>query len=58
MQRMGMSEDQRRSDYRRSPARVLVLISVLTSEEACDIALDYGLDPTVDDEQAFDILPE
>ncbi|KAI9632388.1 uncharacterized protein MKK02DRAFT_19911 [Dioszegia hungarica] len=46
MQRLGLSEDQRRSDY------------LLTSEEACNIALEYGLDPTVDDERTFDIFPE
>jgi translation initiation factor IF-2 len=32
--------------------------TVLTSEEAIDIALEYGFNPVVDDEKSFDILPE
>jgi len=31
---------------------------VLSAEEACDIALEYGFNPVVDDEAAFDIFPE
>ncbi|ORY27498.1 hypothetical protein BCR39DRAFT_538296 [Naematelia encephala] len=46
MARMGMPEEQRRPDY------------LLTAEQACDVALEYGLNPIIDDERAFDILPE
>jgi translation initiation factor IF-2 len=31
---------------------------VLTSEDACNIALEYGFNPLVDDEKSFDIVPE
>lgn len=45
-----------------SGRRVTMLVKrlcvVLTSEEAIDIALEYGFNPVVDDEKAFDILPE
>ena len=46
MNRLGMTADQQKSDY------------MLTSEQACDVALELGLDPVVDDEAAFDIYPE
>lgn len=31
---------------------------ILTSEEACEIAIDFGFDPIVDDDKAFDLLEE
>ena len=46
MKRLDMTEDQRRSDY------------TLTAEEACNLALEYGFNPVVDDEAAFDIFPD
>ncbi|WWC68814.1 translation initiation factor IF-2 [Kwoniella pini CBS 10737] len=46
MSRLDMSEDQRRSDY------------LLNAEQACDIAIEYGFDPIVDDEASFDIYPD
>ncbi|WWC60108.1 translation initiation factor IF-2 [Kwoniella dejecticola CBS 10117] len=46
MSRLDMSEDQRRSDY------------LLNAEQACDIAIEYGFDPVVDDEASFDIYPD
>lgn len=46
MQKMGMSSEKLRPDY------------ILNEEEACDIALEFGFNPTVDDEAAFDLLPE
>ncbi len=30
----------------------------LTAEQACDLALEYGFNPVVNDEAAFDIYPE
>jgi len=30
----------------------------LNAEEACDVALEFGFNPIVDDEAAFDLLPE
>ena len=41
-----MTEDQRRPDY------------IMSAEEAINIALEYGFDPIVDDEAAFDIYPD
>jgi hypothetical protein len=32
--------------------------AVMSSEEACNIALEYGFNPVVDDERSFDIYPE
>jgi translation initiation factor IF-2 len=58
---MGMEEEQRRSDYcewQECCDAVLVLTTVLGSEQACDIALEYGFNPVVDDEKSFDILPQ
>ena len=46
MMHLDMTEDQRRPDY------------ILTAEQACDVALEYGFNPIVDDEAAFDILPD
>lgn len=46
MMQLDMSEDQRRSDY------------LLSSEEACNIAIEYGYNPIVDDDASFDIYPE
>ncbi|OCF45095.1 hypothetical protein I317_01148, partial [Kwoniella heveanensis CBS 569] len=46
MMRLDMSEDQRRSDY------------LLNAEQACDIAIEYGFNPVVDDEASFDIYPD
>ena len=46
MMRLDMTEDQRRSDY------------ILTAEEACNLALEYGFNPVVDDEATFDIFPD
>ncbi|WWD16698.1 translation initiation factor IF-2 [Kwoniella shandongensis] len=46
MMRLDMSEDQRRSDY------------LLSAEEACNIAIEYGYNPVVDDEASFDIYPD
>ncbi|WRT65515.1 translation initiation factor IF-2 [Kwoniella shivajii] len=46
MMRLDMSEDQRRSDY------------LIGAEQACDIAIEYGFDPVVDDEASFDIYPD
>ncbi|WVQ62787.1 translation initiation factor IF-2 [Kwoniella botswanensis] len=46
MSRLDMTEDQRRSDY------------LLNAEQACDIAIEYGFDPVVDDEASFDIYPD
>ena len=46
MQRVGLRDEKQRADY------------ILNAEEACDIALEFGFNPTVDDEAAFDLLPE
>lgn len=46
MMQLDMSEDQRRSDY------------LLNAEEACNIAIEYGYNPIVDDDASFDIYPE
>ncbi|KIR42330.1 translation initiation factor IF-2 [Cryptococcus deuterogattii 99/473] len=46
MMQLDMSEDQRRSDY------------LLSSEEACNIAIEYGYNPIVDDDASFDIYPD
>ncbi|WWD08829.1 translation initiation factor IF-2 [Kwoniella europaea PYCC6329] len=46
MSRLDMTEDQRRSDY------------LLNAEQACDIAIEYGFDPVVDEEASFDIYPD
>ena len=46
MTQLGMKEDQRRSDY------------ILNSEDAVNIAIDFGYDPIIDDEAFFDILPD
>ncbi|WVR03987.1 translation initiation factor IF-2 [Kwoniella sp. DSM 27419] len=46
MARLDMSEDQRRPDY------------LLNAEQSCDIALEYGFNPVVDDEASFDIYPD
>ncbi|WWC87684.1 translation initiation factor IF-2 [Kwoniella dendrophila CBS 6074] len=46
MLRLDMSEDQRRSDY------------LLNAEQACNIAIEHGFDPVVDDEASFDIYPD
>ncbi|AFR92710.2 translation initiation factor IF-2 [Cryptococcus neoformans var. grubii H99] len=46
MMQLDMSEDQRRSDY------------LLSAEEACNIAIEYGYNPIVDDEASFDIYPD
>lgn len=46
MMRTGMDEDHRRPDY------------ILNAEQACDIAIEYGFNPVVDDERAFDIFPD
>ncbi|KAE8541289.1 translation initiation factor IF-2 [Cryptococcus gattii VGV] len=46
MIQLDMSEDQRRSDY------------LLSSEEACNIAIEYGYNPIVDDDASFDIYPD
>jgi translation initiation factor IF-2 len=35
-----------------------LIVLVLTAEEACNIALEYGFNPVVDDERSFDIYPE
>ena len=61
MMRLGMEEDQRRPDYcelKISCQRICRSYTVLTSEDACNIALEYGFNPVVDDEKAFDIFPE
>lgn len=65
MMRLGLSEDQRRADFREYHVPrglhvwcVFADLIVLTAEQACDIALEYGFNPTVDDERSFDILPE
>jgi hypothetical protein len=34
------------------------LRTVLTTDEAVDLAIEYGVNPIIDDELAFDILPE
>lgn len=41
-----MSKEKQRADY------------MLTTDEAVDIALEFGFNPVVDDEAAFDLLPE
>lgn len=46
MRRLGMSIEKHRADY------------ILNGEEACDIALEFGFDPIIDDEAAFDLLSE
>ncbi|KAK8861396.1 translation initiation factor IF-2 [Kwoniella newhampshirensis] len=46
MMRLDMSDDQRRSDY------------LMSAEEACNIAIEYGYNPVVDDEASFDIYPD
>ena len=46
MNRIGMNEDQLRGDF------------LLGAEDACNIALEFGFNPTIDDEKTFDILPE
>lgn len=64
--RLGMSEDQRRADFCKHPhlqqqyrcTDMIADVPVLTAEEACNIALEYGFNPEVDDERSFDILPE
>jgi translation initiation factor IF-2 len=64
MAKLGMSEDQSRPDY--SACRLHVpfypqiadILTVLTSEEACNMAIEYDLNPVVDDERSFDIYPE
>lgn len=38
--------------------RPTILTIVLSAEQACDIALEYGFNPVVDDEKSFDILPQ
>ncbi|ORX36345.1 hypothetical protein BD324DRAFT_580627 [Kockovaella imperatae] len=46
MAQLGMTEEQRRSDY------------MLTEEEAVNVALEFGFDPKIDDEAFFDIIPQ
>jgi translation initiation factor IF-2 len=46
MRSVGLDEDKQRADY------------ILNADEACDVALEFGFNPTVDDEASFDILPE
>ncbi|ODO09433.1 translation initiation factor IF-2 [Cryptococcus amylolentus CBS 6273] len=46
MLQLEMTEDERRPDY------------LLSAEQACNIAIEYGYNPIVDDEASFDIYPE
>ncbi|WVQ73734.1 translation initiation factor IF-2 [Cryptococcus sp. DSM 104548] len=46
MMQLEMTEDERRPDY------------LLSAEQACNIAIDYGYNPIVDDEASFDIYPD
>ena len=46
MNKLRMTDGQRRPDY------------ILTTEEACDLALEFGYNPVVDDEATFDIQAE
>lgn len=45
MSRLEMDENQRQPDY------------TLSAEDACNLALEFGLDPLVDDQQSFDLTP-
>lgn len=70
MRAVGMTEDQLHVDhsecslqgetFSRCRAKMILnsKIIVLSAEDASLIAMEYGLNPVVDEERSFDIYPE